>query len=247
MFPLSLSGYESKQYLYLPENCSDVACVPHTPLDEQNYLPSFGAMDCRGMGVTTSCWMSGGDSTSLPASGSFLSCASQDHGVGDLGGSRIQKLGAFFSRARGKCFNFVGHVHTPLTSDAPAPSHAERTRRAQSGRMFPLPLSGYESKQYLYLPENCTEVACVPHTPLDEQNDLPSFGPMDCRGMGVTPSCRMSGGTRHPCQHREVSCPVSARITDWEISGGSRRQQLGVCFSRARGKFYTFVGHVHPP
>jgi hypothetical protein len=55
------------------------------------------------------------------------------------------------------------------------------------------------------------------------------------------------GGIRHRCQAREIPCPVPARIMDREISWGFTRQQAGVFFSRARGKLYTFVGHVLPP
>jgi hypothetical protein len=54
------------------------------------------------------------------------------------------------------------------------------------------------------------------------------------------------GGIRHPCQPREISCPVPARIMDREISWGFTMQQPGVFFSRARGKLYTLVGHVLP-
>jgi hypothetical protein len=69
---------------------------------------------------------------------------------------------------------------------------------------------------------------------LEGQNVLPRFDHRSGRGMGITTSCRMQGihGSRQsPCQHREVPCPVPARIMDWEISGrGSTIQPPGYSF-----------------
>jgi hypothetical protein len=125
----------------------------------------------------------------------------------------------------------LGMSIPPLTSDA----HAERTCVLSPEGFSPLSLSGYESKQYLYLPDNCTEVACVPHThPLDEQNDLPSFGPMDCRGMGSPPHAGCRGGLNIPAGIGKF--PVLYQSGSW--TGRSRGIQdsvaWGILFPRAR-------------
>jgi hypothetical protein len=96
--------------------------------------------------------------------------------------------------------------------------------RAQSGRMFPPVVIWIRVKTISLSPRELYRgCLCTTYLPWRTERS-PQLRTDGFSRDGVTTSCRMSGGTQHPCQHREVSCPVPVRIMDWEISGGSRIQ-----------------------
>jgi hypothetical protein len=148
-------------------------CVYRRPtLEGQNVLPRFDHPSGRGMGITTSCMMQGDPGVStipLSASGSSLSGASQDHGLGDLGeGVHDPAARVFLSRARGKLYPFVVHVrHPPLLGPVTPvhPAHVERTSSTPSGRLCPPGVIWIRVTHNVFIFQEIVQrLLCVPQT-----------------------------------------------------------------------------------